>query len=109
MRIGDVTLCWSANREEVPAGFRGKLRIFPAGTAEADLAPFAHRGGRTDPRAHDPRRENREAYVVALATMLVDRDGLDFRTVHQAMLAVEEYATGCAPELLEVRYPHEEY
>lgn len=108
MKISEVILAWTPDCPEYPAGFRGKLRLFAAGTPEADLQLFTHRAGRGSPRAHDPRREVREAYAVGIATLMIDRDGLDFRAVHQAMLQVEEYATGSAPELLETRSQHSE-
>jgi hypothetical protein len=98
MKISDVIVAFTPNRPEYPSGFRGKMRIFPAGTAEADLAPFAERGGRPNPRAHDSRREVREAYAVGLGNLMMCRDGLDPQTVHEALLVIDEYRSGHAFE-----------
>src|SRR3977135_2104112 len=100
MKISECVIAWTPMDERYPAGMRGKLRVYPASAGEADLAPFACKAGRFDARAQDPRREVREAYVMMIALMATQRDGLDVASVHQLMLQVEEYRSGCAPELL---------
>jgi hypothetical protein len=101
VKISDCTICWTPVSEEYPSGFRGKVRLFPAGTAPADMAPFACRAGRFDARAQDPRPEVRGAYVLMVALMMTERDGLDVGLVHRWMLEnVDEYAAACAPDLL---------
>jgi hypothetical protein len=100
MKISDVTVAWTPDRPEYPPGFRGKLRFLPMGTGEADIALFACKAGRFDARAQDPRRETREAYVMMIALMMTQRDGLDVASVHKLLLQIEEYRSGCAPELL---------
>jgi hypothetical protein len=102
MRISDCTIAWTPIAEKYPAGFRGKVRLFPAGTPEADIAPFACRAGRFDARAQDPRREVRDAYTLMIALMMSKRDGLDVGSVHRFFLEhIDEYREACAPELLE--------
>jgi hypothetical protein len=100
VKIGDVTICWTPDGPQYPAGFRGKVRCFPAGTPEADLELFACRAGRVDTLAHDPSLEKRQAYALKLALFMTQRDGLNLAAVHQLMLAIDEYRSGCAPELL---------
>lgn len=110
MKIADCFICWTPNADSYPAGFRGKIRCFSAGTAHADMAPFACHAGRFDARAQDPRPEVRQAYVLMVALMMSERDGLNAGAVHRFMLEhVDEYREACAPELLDARYQHEEY
>lgn len=100
MKIGEVVICWTPNTSEFPAGFRGKARIFtPTMTTQEAIAPFARRAGKIDPRAHDSREEVRQAYALMIAIAMSERDGLDLARVHQLMLSIDEYASGCAEEL----------
>jgi hypothetical protein len=105
VRISDATICWTPNCERYPAGFRGKARIFPSSARPDEITPFARRGGHADPRAHDPRLEVRQAYALMIAMAMSERDGLDLASVHQLMLSIEEYASGCAEELDHVDSP----
>jgi hypothetical protein len=99
MKLSEVTIAWTPNRETFPAGFRGKVRIFQ-GAAVDEAAPFARRAGRCDSRALDGRIEVRQAYALMIAFAMSERDGLDVLTVHRAMLGIEEYVAGCAQEVL---------
>jgi hypothetical protein len=108
MKINECFVCWTPNGPQWPEGMRGKVRLFPASAGEADLAAFPFKHGKCHPWAHDPRRETREVYALGVAILLIDRDNLDLATVHQLMLQIDEYQTGCAPELLEPRSQHEE-
>ena len=102
MKISDATLAWTPDRPEYSAGMRGKCRLFPATAGEADIAPFACKAGRFDARAQDQRSEVREAYVMMVALMMSQRDGLDVGSVHRFFLEhIDEYREACAPELLE--------
>jgi hypothetical protein len=100
VKLSDSIIAWTPARGGYPAGFRGKCRLFPGTTCAEDTAPFAHRAGRADPRAHDARLEVRQAYALMLAFAMSERDGLDVAAVHAVMLGVDEYRAGCAPELL---------
>jgi hypothetical protein len=109
MKITDCTIAWTPDRPEYPAGMRAKCRIFPGGAPQADLAPFPCQAGRFDARAQDPRPEVREAYVLAIALMMSERDGLDVGLVHRFFLQhIDEYREACAPELLEAYSQHSE-
>jgi hypothetical protein len=106
VKISDCTICWTPNSERYPVGFRAKVRIFSAGTPDPEMAPFACRAGRFDARAQDPRAEVRGAYVLAIALMMTERDGLDVEAVHRFLVDhIEEYRSACAPELLEEEVP----
>jgi hypothetical protein len=100
MRIADALIVWTPNRELYSPGFRGKVRIFPAGTQEEHVRPFALRAGSCDARAHDSRLEVRQAYALAIANVMVLRDRLDAAAVHNLMLELEEYISGTAEELV---------
>ena len=100
MKISEAVICWTPDRTDFASGMRGKARIFPASTGVDEMAPFARRAGRSDARAHDARLEVRQAYCLMIAFAMSERDGLDPVGVHQLMLGIEEYAAGCAPELL---------
>jgi hypothetical protein len=99
MKISDAVIVWTPNCEQYPTGFRGKAIIFPASARPDEITPFARRAGRADPRAHDPRLEVRQAYALMIAMVMSERDGLDLASVHQLMLTIEEYASGCAEDL----------
>jgi len=106
MKMSDAMICWTPNRPEYASGMRGKARIFAAVAAGVDeMTPFPRRAGRTDARAHDPRPEVRQTYALMLAFVMSERDGLDPATVHQTMLAIDEYRDGCAQELLQADNP----
>jgi hypothetical protein len=106
MKIADCFICWTPVAEKYPSGFRGKIRLFQAGTAHVDMAPFACKAGRFDARAQDPRPEIRQAYVLMIALMMSERDGLNVASVHRFFLEhIDEYAAACAPELLEEATP----
>ena len=64
------------------------------------MTPFPRRAGRCDARAQDVRLEVRQAYALMIAFALSERDGIDRAVVHDTMLQIDEYASGCAPELL---------
>jgi hypothetical protein len=100
MKISECVIAWTPMDERYPAGMRGKLRLFSATAGQDEMTPFPCRAGRFDARAQDPRREAREAYVMMVALMATQRDGLDVASVHQLLLQIEEYRSGCAPELL---------
>jgi hypothetical protein len=99
--LRESLICWTPKRELYAPGFRGKIRIFPAGTPEEHWRPFAHRAGSCDARAHDARLEVRQTYALTIANVLVLRDGLDAAAVHKVMLEVEEYVSGTMEETLQ--------
>jgi len=101
LSIADVFVCWTPDRDGYPAGFRGKARIFPAGTAEADLAPFAYRAGHCDSVAHDPRLEVRQAHCLRASVCMTQRDGLDVDVVHRLWTGITEYRSALADDLAE--------
>ena len=106
MKISDCFICWTPDRPEFPAGFRGKCRLFPAGTAVADMKLFACAAGRFDDRAQDPRREVREAYVLEASFTMTERHGLDRASVNQLLLQVEEYESAVR-EMLDAQHSEE--
>jgi hypothetical protein len=100
MKLNECTICWTPNRAEFPSGMRGKVRLFATTAGASEMAVFPCRVRHTEARANDPRREIREAYALGIAFILYERDRLDVSYVHQTMLAIEEYRSGCASELL---------
>lgn len=105
MKISEALIVWTPRSQLHPSGFRGKARIFPAGTQEEHVKPFARRAGSCDARAHDARLEVRQNYALTIANVLVLRDGLDAATVHKLMIDIEEYASGTADEMLQGALP----
>jgi hypothetical protein len=101
MRIAEALIVWTPKRERYEPGFRGKICIFPAGSQEEHVRPFAHRAGSCDARAHDARLEVRQTYALTIANILVLRDRLDAATVHKVMSEVEEYVSGTVEETLQ--------
>jgi hypothetical protein len=100
VKLSEVVICWTPDRPEYQAGMRGKARIFSATAGRDDVGPFPCRAGHVDPRAHEPRLELREAYVMGIANVMSQRDGLEVSLVHRLLLRIDEYRSGCAPELL---------
>ena len=99
MKIGEVIIAWTPNKDSYPEGMRGKARLFPGSTPLDQLAPFACRGGHCDAQAHDPNPEKRQAYALRVAFVMSERDGLDAGDVHELMLEVDEYRA-VAPDLV---------
>jgi hypothetical protein len=100
VKISEATICWTPNLPKYPSGMRGKARIFPVTAGMDEMKPFPCRAGRSDPRAHDPRLELRQTFALMIAMIMTERDGLGLNVVHQLMLSIDEYASGCAEDLL---------
>jgi hypothetical protein len=122
IKINEVCIAWTPDRDGFPAGFRGKARLFSAQGADPGdehIAAFAFKSGRSDERAHDPRLEVRQDLCREIALQM-KRDGVNQRlfmvrgggamgaggpvedfmpdsdAVHQIMLGIEEYASDSA-------------
>jgi hypothetical protein len=79
---------------------RGKARIFAATEVSAEgIKPFPRSFRHIDPRANDPRLDRRQTWALQIAFLMIVVDGLDLRDVHQLMLSIDEYVTGCADDL----------
>ena len=79
---------------------RGECRLFSDGVSQADLQRYAHIAGRQDKRAWHPNPDTRRAYVMGVAFIMSQVDGLDLATVHALLLSIREYQEGCAEEVL---------
>lgn len=99
MKLADCSICWTPNLPQYPSGMRGKMRVFPAGTAPDHLAPFPRRAGLCDAQASDTRPEVRQTHALRVAFVASERDGLDAAHVHEQMLQVDEYRV-VAPDLV---------
>jgi predicted RNase H-like nuclease len=76
MRMSEVTICWTPNRPEFSSAMRGKYAVFPASACEAELSVFAHRAGRHDIRAQDPRLEVQALYATYIFYQMTELDGV---------------------------------
>ena len=100
MNLAECLICWSPNTKQVPVAERGRFALCPDTAFSREAARnFRYLSGAPDPCAADARLQVRMEFVTELAHTLVSRDRLPARLVHDAMLAIDEYASAWRDQL----------
>jgi hypothetical protein len=108
MNLREAFICWTPKGElhdphnerrhkdnRVP-DLRGQVDVHPQGTHAGNMRGHAHTAGLVDTRAHDPDPRVRNAYAQEVARLMIDRDGLDAKHVHQFLYRnIDEYRDSC--------------
>lgn len=89
--IKDTMLCWNPNTDQVALVPHPDYRGLSDNYIMTSLAAYAVVNGMS--------RTERQALAFSEAMKLIVRDGCDPHAVHQAMMGLEEYRNGCAPDM----------